>query len=83
MAKSSLKVEVQKSIRIVTYTTYHEEEYKHSSRAYTTAHHASAAYTGARMARFKNRPKTPEAWEELRRKTYNRVRPIFEKILDK
>jgi putative IMPACT (imprinted ancient) family translation regulator len=79
-----LKVEVKKSIRIVTHFTFPSgTESKNSSRPYTNSHHAAAAYAIAYCNRpLKHRPRTSDDFELLKLKVYNRVRPIFKKILD-
>lgn len=79
-----LKVEVKKSIRIVTHFTWGSgTKSKNSSRPYTNSHHAAAAYAIAYCNRpLKNRPRTSDDFELLKLKVYNRVRPIFKKILD-
>lgn len=80
-----LKVEVQKSIRIVThYTLPHGSQSKNSSRAFTSSHHAAAAYAIAYCNRpLNHRPRTSDDFELLKLKVYNRIRPIFQKMLDK
>ena len=79
-----LKVEVKKSIRIVTHFTFPSgTESKNSSRPYTNSHHAVAAYASVYCNRpLKHRPRTSDDFELLKLKVYNRVRPIFKKILD-
>lgn len=84
MASSKLTVEVKRSIRIVTHYTWGAgNKSKDSSRPYTSSHHAAAAYAGAYCNRpLKHRPRTSDDFELLKLKVYNRVRPIFKKILD-
>jgi len=79
-----LKVEVKKSIRIVTHFTFPSgTKSKNASRPYTNSHHAAAAYAMAYCNRpLKHRPRTSDDFELLKLKVYNRVRPIFKKILD-
>jgi len=78
-----LKVEVKKSIRIVSHITFPSgTKSKSSSRAYTNSHHAAVAYFESYLPTMKNRPKTYDELEYLKLKVYNRVRPIFKKILD-
>ena len=84
MASVKLKVEVKKSIRIVTHFTFTSgTTAKDSSRPYTSSHHAAAAYAIAYCNRpLKHRPRTSDDFEILKLKVYNRVRPIFKKMLD-
>ena len=79
-----LKVEVQKSIRVVTHFTFPSgNKSKNSSRPFTSSHHAAAAYAIAYCNRpLKHRPRTSDDFEILKLKVYNRVRPIFKKMLD-
>ena len=80
-----LKVEVQKSIRIVTHFAYPSGgTSKHSSRPYTSSHQAALTYAIAYCNRpLKHRPRTSDDFELLKLKVYNRIRPIFQKMLDK
>ena len=78
-----LKVEMKKSIRIVSHITWGSgNKSKSSSRAYTSSHHAAVAYFESYIPTMKNRPKTYDELEYLKLKVYNRVRPIFKKMLD-